>query len=76
MVIHCKKKKKGSGFVCLAICGGKERRYHSSSRKIVKVVGEQLWRASWKSYQELSLSLFLLLNVLKCVGSKVWPGHL
>ena len=35
MMNHCKKN--GSSFVCLAICGGKERRYHSSSRKIVKV---------------------------------------
>ena len=31
MVIHCKKS--GSGLVCLAICGGKEMCYHSSSEE-------------------------------------------
>ena len=35
MVNRCKKN--GSGFVYLAICGGKERRYYSTSRNIVKV---------------------------------------
>ena len=40
-------KKNGSGFVCLAICGGKERLYHSSSRKIVKVGGRVT--SAWKS---------------------------
>ena len=64
VVIHYKKKI-GSDFVCLAICGGKERCYHSSSRKIVKVgwesnFGELLGKVD----QELSLLLFLLLNVL------------
>ena len=54
----------GSGFVCLAICGGKERIYHSSSRKIVKVgwesnFGELLGKVD----QELALSLFLLSSI-------------
>ena len=33
MVIHTARRKNDSGFVCLAICGGKERRYHSSSEE-------------------------------------------
>ena len=62
MVIHCKKKN-CSFFVCLAICGGKERRYHSSSRKVG-------WESNFEELlgkvdQELSLSI-----VLKCVRLK------
>ena len=58
-------KKNGSGFICLAICGGKERLYHSSSRKIVKVgwesnFGELLRKVD----QDLALSLFLLSSYL------------
>ena len=65
-MIHCKKKN-GNVFVCLAICVGKERRYHSSSRKIVTVGWESNFEELLgKVDQELSLS-----NVLKYVGSKV-----
>ena len=48
----------GTGFVCLAICGGKERLYHSSSVKVG-------WESNFESFleKELALLLFLLSSI-------------